>query len=468
MHGRVCFNGYGVRRGIVAAAMAVLGLTATSHAQTTITLRADDATLRGGNYANTNYGNGVLATRSSSDASYERRALLKFDTHTTIPSGATISSARLYLTVAGGNTDSRRVGAYCVTGSFDEWATTWRKRKSSTYWSTAGGDTAHYHATASVTSTRGTQVSWDVTAQVQEVVNRSSSRYARMLLVDLDGSSRSSYKEYYSSEASDASVRPRLVVTYGGSTASLPTTSTSTLKVLDWNIHHGVDTGGTNNLERVATWIANINPHVVSLNEVEKLNGYNNNADEPAVLKSKLQTKTGRTWYTCWAQRYGGTNGQGNLILSRIRIESCDDYVLSYGRSVARARITVNGRAVNVFSTHLDADSSSRRATQISQLKSWASGYSEQRIAMGDFNAWPGASEIDRMESSYFDAWAEAKADGTTVAYSGNEAGNTRNSRIDYVWFSRGASALRLTRAQVYNTGTISDHRPVSATFDVR
>jgi len=128
---------------------------------------------------------------------------------------------------------------------------------------------------------------------------------------------------------------------------------------------------------------------------------------------------------------------------------------------------------VNVFSTHLDADSSTRRATQMKELKSWAATYPEQRIPAGDFNAWPGASEITNMTSAYYDAWAEAVADNTDVAYSGNTAGNTRNSRIDYVWFSKGATRLHLRQARVFDVrdsnGVMpSDHRPVMATFEVK
>src|SRR5687768_6114441 len=55
--------------------------------------------------------------------------------------------------------------------------------------------------------------------------------------------------------------------------ASVQAQTPATLKVMDWNIHHGVDTGGVSNLDRVVTWIVNINADVVSLNEVEKLNG---------------------------------------------------------------------------------------------------------------------------------------------------------------------------------------------------
>jgi endonuclease/exonuclease/phosphatase family metal-dependent hydrolase len=241
--------------------------------------------------------------------------------------------------------------------------------------------------------------------------------------------------------------------------------SAQSLKVMDWNIHHGTDTSGANNLDRVATWIAQIAPDVVSLNEVEKQNGYNNGADEPAVLESLLESKTGVAWYGCFAQRTGGTKGQGNLLLSRIRIETCEGHLLSGSRSVAAARITFNGMTVHVFSTHLDDASSSTRTTEISELKNYASTKAEQRIIMGDFNAWPGATEIQGMTSAYYDCWAEAKTAGTAVAYSGNEAGNTRNSRIDYVWRSKGATGLALLGARVYDTGSTSDHRPVSATF---
>lgn len=263
-------------------------------------------------------------------------------------------------------------------------------------------------------------------------------------------------------------LRGTIVVVAAAQALTSPRTSTAqtaTLKLMDWNIQHGVDTSNVNNLDRVATWIAQVSPDVVSLNEVEKQNGYNGNADEPAVLESLVESKTGVAWYRCFAQRTGGATGQGNLLLSRIPIESCDAHLLSASRSVAMARIRFNGAVVNVFSTHLDDASASTRTTQISELKTYASSKSEQRLIMGDFNAWPGSTEIQAMTASYEDAWAKAKLDGTAVAYAGNEAGNTRNSRIDYIWRSKGATLLKLLGAQVYDTGTISDHRPVSATY---
>jgi endonuclease/exonuclease/phosphatase family metal-dependent hydrolase len=260
-------------------------------------------------------------------------------------------------------------------------------------------------------------------------------------------------------------------VSDSGSTASSSTSGTM-LKVLDWNIHHGVGTDGNYNIGRIADWIVRTGANVVSLNEVEKYTGWGNE-DQPARFAALLRSKTGKTWYYNFAQRDGNTNGQGNLILSTFPLESSGDRELSYSRSVARVAIIVNGIRVNVYSTHLDADSSSRRSTQMRELLSWADNYPEQRVIAGDFNAWPGATEISIMKADYKDAWAVAQSLDVDVAYSGNTAGNTRNSRIDYIWHSEGASRLRLRQARVFDTRNSSgvmpsDHRPLMVTYEVR
>jgi endonuclease/exonuclease/phosphatase family metal-dependent hydrolase len=146
---------------------------------------------------------------------------------------------------------------------------------------------------------------------------------------------------------------------------------------------------------------------------------------------------------------------------------------LSDSRSIAQIRLTLNGRTVNVFSTHLDEASSSMRTTQINELKSWASTFPEQRVIAGDFNAWPSLAEISLMTSGHYDTWAVAKANGTAIAYSGNEAGNTRNSRIDYIFQSKGATLLAIKASQVFDTRNSSgvmpsDHKPLMTTFTVK
>jgi endonuclease/exonuclease/phosphatase family metal-dependent hydrolase len=223
---------------------------------------------------------------------------------------------------------------------------------------------------------------------------------------------------------------------------------------------------GKYNIDRIAAYIAKTGANVVGLNEVERFTGWGNE-DQPARFAALLKAKTGRTWYYNFAQRDGGSTGQGNLVLSTYPFESSGDYELSASRSVARAAIIVNGIRVNLFVTHLDDGSQSTRVSQMKQLISWAASYPEQRIAMGDFNCY--GSWIDTMEGAYGDAWALAVSKG----YASGSGSTRSGSRIDYVFHSRSASRLTLTDAQVWDgrdpSGvSISDHRPMMAIYTVR
>ena len=80
---------------------------------------------------------------------------------------------------------------------------------------------------------------------------------------------------------------------------------------------------------------------------------------------------------------------------------------------------------------------------------------------------------VAMLASGHFDAWVEAKRLGTAVNYSGNCDGCTRNSRIDYVFWSRSASFLALKSAQMIDTRDSSgdmpsDHKPMLVSFDVK
>ena len=94
------------------------------------------------------------------------------------------------------------------------------------------------------------------------------------------------------------------------------------------------------------------------------------------------------------------------------------------------------------------------------------------RIITGDMNAWPDQTSIAQFGKSYGDSWAVAAASGTATAFSGN-SGETKNGRIDYIFYSKGSADLSVKSSQVYDTrdgnGTMpSDHRPVLTTFLVK
>ena len=282
----------------------------------------------------------------------------------------------------------------------------------------------------------------------------------------------------------------RLTVTdNSGATASItqiisvsaPPSGTTTLKVLSWNGQFGKGTDDIYNPDRQATWIANINPDLVAMCEIP--------AELAPVLTSLVTQKTNRTWYYYHVPKYTGTT-EGNLILSKFPFISTSYRFLSYQRSVAQATVSVGGKNINFFATHLDANSSSARAVEVSELTNWAAGFAESRIVCGDFNAGPDTSEITGMMSQYFDYWQVAMGAGLATAYPDNPVymhTRTRRGRLDYVFYSRGSASLTLRAAQIPDSrdlsnpnvviylGTLddkgvrpSDHNQVVVTFDVR
>jgi hypothetical protein len=215
---------------LLLAAAAFVVLAPDAAAQTTVTLTTgtgltDDVTIRGGGYAAVNYGaSDELTTKQDSDPSYDRRALLKFDTQTTIPAGTAISSAHLYLTLKSpGGPTNRTLTAYRVTKSFLEREASWYNYRLGGAWASPGGDLAETFGTAAVGSVAGTVVDFDVTELVRRTVHGDfGSRYTRLALVDGGSALDDSYRGFWSSRASDTSKHPRLVITYGASDTTAP------------------------------------------------------------------------------------------------------------------------------------------------------------------------------------------------------------------------------------------------------
>jgi endonuclease/exonuclease/phosphatase family metal-dependent hydrolase len=470
-------------------ALAFIGAARPVQAQTTVTLRDPKtevvfATVRAGNYADSNDGT-ALETKNPTDKNVLRRALLKFDTQNGVPAGAAVTSAKLTLTVKGGGSiSSRRIAVYQTTQSWDENQVTWNDRRSSTAWYSAGSDLGTKLAEQSVSNAPGSKVTFDVTPLVAQAVSGAlgSSRYTRVTLVDIDAVNEESRRIFYTPNDPTSSNRPTLTVTYGGSAAPPPPTPTSTtggstLKVLEYNVHHGgYGTDGKYDVNRIINVITKINPDIISLCEMEKNDSWVN-TDGVALYKSLLQSKTGVTWYSWDIQDYGdwSSNGIRNAILSKYPFQATYRHEFSVGkdRTVGGVTINVNGRTVNFMSTHFDPDNGSYRATQAKELATYASGFAENKILLGDFNDQPTSTPMLTLIAKYFDGWAEAKKAGTAYSPPDNPNGYTRNSRIDYVLYSRSEANLTLNSVQVVETrdsnGVMpSDHRPLVATFTVK
>ena len=458
----------------VLIAVAAAAAVSPAAAQTTVTFnnsRPDVvyATLRAGTYSDQNLPT-VLTTRAADTASNHRRALLKFDTQNKIPAGSSITSALLTVTVKGGSAaaGTRTIGAYQVTTSWAETETTWNRRRISSTWTSPGGDLGTLLATQPVSHVVGTKVTFDVTSLVRLAVagKLGSSRYTRVALVDRNPATADSTRDFHTPDDANSAVRPTLKVVYGAA-------ATATLRVLQWNSQHGgVGTDGVLDPARFISKAASFKPDVMSINEVERYNSYAN-YDGAAKLAALMEQYTGQTWYYKFATGTGAENGRGNMILSRFPFVASVN-LLGYNGSAINATLNVNGRTINVTSTHLYYNSASWRLTQIGDLLAWEAGLAEPRIIAGDINAQPGTTESARIRETYVDSWAQAQSDGTAIAYAGNTAGNTRNTRLDYIYYSKGATTtLQLVSSQVFDTrdanGVMpSDHRPLLSIFAIR
>jgi endonuclease/exonuclease/phosphatase family metal-dependent hydrolase len=236
---------------------------------------------------------------------------------------------------------------------------------------------------------------------------------------------------------------------------------------MQWNIHKTKDSAGQCNPDLIASGIAAQNVDVVSLNEVNIFAGVCAFTFDMGVkLESLLEQKTGITWY----RQSVNPNGVGNVLLSRIRPVSSGSYLLDYGRGVAQMTLVVNGRNVNVFSTHVEYETAAWRPIQIAEAVSYLNSFAAPRIVMGDFNTEPSTSDYWIIANLYRDAWAVASGAGTGSAFNGTGATHG-TSRFDYAFYSNVTTlSLQGVRVPDMRVGTLypSDHDPVVSTFTVK
>jgi endonuclease/exonuclease/phosphatase family metal-dependent hydrolase len=241
------------------------------------------------------------------------------------------------------------------------------------------------------------------------------------------------------------------------STTSTVTSTGSQFRIMTWNVQQGKRKNGVYDPTAQAQFMANSGAQIIALQEVST---WGENLG--TKYKSLLQQYTGATWYSLWIPGTGCLTGGclGQQILSRFPIAGTAlTYLVSSG--AGRVLIYINGVPINIFTNHLDYNSTSTRTTQLGQLMTWARSFSAPRLVLGDFNSWWGEYWIKEMEKEYSDTWQ----DTTGSDQNGYTVGNVR---FDYIFRSR-VSASRLTPVKCWVPWTdLSDHKPVVADFRVQ
>ncbi|MCK4613196.1 MAG: DNRLRE domain-containing protein, partial [Thermoplasmata archaeon] len=144
---------------------------------------------------------------------YEKRGIVTFDL-SSIPSGAQVTSAILYLHEYSTQGTARTIGVHRVTSSWTEGGITWNSRDGTNNWGTAGGDfisTATEQKSISWTGVLKWDT-WDVTSDVTAFVSGTYSNYGWIVKDENEGAGANYYWQFNSKEA--ASNQPKLQVTY--------------------------------------------------------------------------------------------------------------------------------------------------------------------------------------------------------------------------------------------------------------
>jgi len=235
------------------------------------------------------------------------------------------------------------------------------------------------------------------------------------------------------------------------------------LRVMCYNIRHGLGMDNVIDLERTANAIRAWNPDLVAIQEVDRWTTRVNQADQAKILAEKLEM------YSVFGKSIDHQGGDyGLLILSRFPILEHRMVFLPREdqreqRSLQIARIGIpdaNGKIIHLANTHMSAGVAGQRAreAQIDMILSVLSEIREPVIFVGDINARPDNVVISRI----LETWTDA-ADPVSDKYVTPET-HCRFGRIDYIFY-RATDPLTLLESGMIADPITSDHQPVIAVF---
>ena len=286
-------------------------------------------------------------------------------------------------------------------------------------------------------------------------------------------SSLSSGTKYYwqvvAKNGSGATTGPVWSFTTAGSVTTAPTTGVA---VVTWNIQ--VNDTSAAHARTTMDYLAALSPQpqVIVIEEGYKwLFG---------TYLAELQARTGLTWQGafqthCPPNAWNGstctsTEDEGVGVFTSLPVLESSTAYLPYAdnyhsaRAVVRVAVNAGGRTLQVFGTHLQVGVASARNASMLLLRSWASNFSAPQILAGDFNADPDQIDISTgLGGAFVDSWWLV---GSGPIYTYPTPSPTM--KLDY-WFADASGAAQpLWTYVVTSTGTVSDHFPVAAYFNLK
>jgi endonuclease/exonuclease/phosphatase family metal-dependent hydrolase len=246
---------------------------------------------------------------------------------------------------------------------------------------------------------------------------------------------------------------------------------TVTIRLVTFNVHHGVGDDGRHDLPRLARLLAEAEPDLICLQEVDRHFGERSeHVDQPLLLARGLGMELAWSPSIDEPGRAGRTQQRqyGNAVLSRLPLLASEVHRLPGSgepRSALRVLVQRGGAALRVTTTHLSSGSAADRAAQAAAIAALPTDPGEPTVLVGDLNADAGAPELQVLRERFADAWELAAARTDQSGRFSLRAGQGLTHparhprvRIDQVWVSPGVA---VADARVLDGSSTSDHHPL-------
>ena len=224
----------------------------------------------------------------------------------------------------------------------------------------------------------------------------------------------------------------------------------SRLKVMSYNIKHGLGNDGKIDLERVAGLVEKVAPDVLALQEMDENCGRSGSVDQAAWLGKRL----GMTPMFGPFMDYNGGR-YGMALLSRVPVVSWENIVLP-GKTEPRASVAArlrfsSGSEVVVVGVHFYATEDERLA-QAREVLEYLKGETAPVLLAGDFNSTPDSPVMELFGA----AWLHPEKGEDRLTFPSDKP----DREIDY-FVLRGFPSAKVVTMDVLEEPVISDHRPL-------
>jgi endonuclease/exonuclease/phosphatase family metal-dependent hydrolase len=244
-------------------------------------------------------------------------------------------------------------------------------------------------------------------------------------------------------------------------------TSPQRLTVMSYNIHHGEGNDSRLDLPRIASIITASNADLVGLQELD----LGTSRTEHHAEAEELARLTGMHFVFGPTMDYDGGK-YGDAVLSRFPITSSRVIALPWqqgGRREPRVAVVAtcqlpHDRKLGFITTHFDhTHEPSDRYMQAKALSGESQdpvGSSPPAILTGDFNCEKGSTPIEELRTHGWDLITDA--DPTLTCPS-----DQPREKIDHI-FVKPKDRFRVISVKVIDEEVASDHRPVTATVELK